>query len=255
MSNDLLSEVRDGVLHLTINRPERRNAVNADVIRGLTEGIQSANSEKTVRAIVITGTGEAAFCAGADLQQGTSFQFDFSEPRLAFANLLRAGRASQIPLIARVNGACMAGGMGVMAMCDLAVATPTARFGLPEVKVGVFPAQVLAVLQPLLPPRVLNAMCLTGVPIDAQQALALGLINQIDADIDAALAQLLEPLKAASGVAIRRGLYTLKHAQGMEFEQAMAFTEGQIGLLAQTEDAREGQAAFREKRKPIWPGR
>ena len=254
MTQELLTELDQEVLRLTINRPERRNALSVDVIRGITEAILQANRECSARAIVITSVGDAAFCAGADLQAGTSFKFDFSQPQLGFANMLRAGRASQIPLVARVNGACMAGGMGLMGMCDMAVAAPHAKFGLPEVKVGLFPAQVLAVLQPLLPARVLNEMCLTGTPIDAALAQAHGLVNAVDAALDERVDQLLASLKAVSGVAIRRGLYTLKHAQAMPFDQAMAFTESQIGLLAQTDDAREGQAAFREKRKPVWRG-
>lgn len=252
-SQELIEACADGVLRLTINRPERRNALSPAVVEGITRAITQANQGGKVRAIVITGGAEQAFCAGADLQSGKSFQFDYSRPQLGFANMLRAGRASHIPLIARVNGACMAGGMGLMAMCDMAVAVPHAKFGLPEVRVGVFPAQVLAVLQPLIPPRVLNDMCLTGRPIDAMQALSLGLLNAVDAT-DAALDAMLSSLLAVSGVAQRRGLYTLKHVQPMAFEQAMAFTESQIALFAQTEDAKEGQAAFREKRAPVWVG-
>lgn len=253
-SPDLIETLGGGVLRLTIDRPERRNAMSTAVVEGLTRAITEAGQGGAVRAIVITGNGEQAFCSGADLQSGQSFQFDYSRPQLGFANLLRAAHASHVPLIARVNGACMAGGMGLLAMCDMAVAAPHAQFGLPEVRVGVFPAQVLAVLQSLIPPRVLNQMCLTGRPIGAEQALALGLINAIDAS-DAALDALLADLLAVSGVAQRRGLYTLKTARSMPFEQAMAFTESQIALFAQTEDAREGQAAFREKRKPVWTGR
>lgn len=251
---ELLQQREGNVLHLHINRPERRNAMSAAVVEGLAQAIQGARADRQLRAIVIRGAGEAAFCAGADLQTGKSFQFDFSQPQLAFADLLRAARACHVPLVAYVNGACMAGGMGILAMCDLAIAAPHARFGLPEVRVGVFPAQVLAVLQPLLPPRVLNDLCLTGRHIDAERALALNLINEIDHD-GQALQRLLAELQAVSGTAQRRGLYTLKHAQGLGFEPAMAFTESQIGLFAQTEDAREGQAAFREKRPPAWTGR
>jgi enoyl-CoA hydratase/carnithine racemase len=162
-----------------------------------------------------------------------------------------------VPLIARVNGACMAGGMGLLAMCDLAVASRTATFGLPEVKVGVFPAQVLAALQNLLPRRVLNELCLTGETIDAERALSIGLVNHLaDADaLDATLGALLARLLDKSPSAIRRGLYTLKHTEHLGFEQAVAFTESQIGLFALTEDAQEGQAAFREKRTPNWTGR
>ena len=245
---------QDGVLRLTINREARRNAISSAVVRGLSEALTAANQDRSVRAIVLTGAGEKAFCAGADLQTGQSFQFDYSEPTQGIANLFRLTRQLNVPLIARVNGACMAGGMGLMAMCDMAVAAPHAIFGLPEVKVGVFPAQVLSLLNGLIGQRALTELCVTGEPITAQQALALGLINRVSDDLDAGVRALLERFLDKSPAAIRRGLYLMKRIGSLPFEQSMAFTESQIGLLALTEDAAEGQAAFREKRQPKWSG-
>ena len=255
MTEELLTRQENGVLWLTIAREERRNAMNAAVIAGLAEALAAANADRGLRAIVLTGAGEQAFCAGADLATGRSFKFDYSEPQQGFANLLRAARATHVPLVARVNGACMAGGMGLLAMCDLAVAAPHARFGLPEVKVGVFPAQVLSVLQGLIGRRALADLCITGEPVDARQALAWGLVNEVSEDLDGAIGRLLARIVDKSPAAIRRGLYLMKHLEGLPFEQSMAFTESQIGLFALTEDAAEGQAAFREKRPPKWSGR
>lgn len=252
---ELLEEQRGPVLWLTIAREARRNAMNAAVLAGIGAAIARVNQTREAQAIVITGAGDKAFCAGADLQTGQAFKFDFAEPQQAFANLLRVSRASTVPLIARVNGACMAGGMGLMGMCDLAVAARHAVFGLPEVKVGVFPAQVLSVLGDLLPRRVLNELCLCGEPFSAKRALEVGLVNGVAARVDDALDTLLAKLLDKSPAALRRGLYTLKHSQHMTFEQSMAFTESQIGLFALTEDAAEGQAAFREKRQPHWSGK
>jgi enoyl-CoA hydratase/carnithine racemase len=138
MAEELRSEVRGSVLTLTINRPERRNAMSPAVVQGLREAIVGANRDGAIRAIVITGVGEQAFCAGADLQSGKSFAFDYSDPYLGLADLLRVARQSTIPLIARVNGACMAGGMGLMAMCDMAVARGNAIFGLPRSRLACF---------------------------------------------------------------------------------------------------------------------
>jgi enoyl-CoA hydratase/carnithine racemase len=149
----------------------------------------------------------------------------------------------------------MAGGMGLLAMCDLAVAAPHAVFGLPEVKVGLFPAQVLSVLHQLLPRRALAQMCLTGEPISAAQALNWGLVNTVADDLDTGLEALLGGLLDKSPAAIRRGLYTMKSVEAMSFEESMRFTESQIALFALTEDAAEGQLAFREKRAPEWTGR
>ena len=252
---ELLTEMRGPVLWLTINREEKRNAVTPGVLAGLSDALAAANRNRDVRAVVITGAGSRAFCAGADLQTGTSFKFDYSEPHVAFANLFRQARQSTVPLIARVNGACMAGGMGIMAMCDMVVSSPQAVFGLPEVKVGIFPAQVLSVLGHLLPRRVLAEMCLTGEPITAAQALEFHLVNHLSEDLDAGVQALLGRLLDKSPAAIRRGLYTMKKIDAMAFEESMAFTESQIGLFALTEDAAEGQLAFREKRKPVWTGR
>ena len=253
--SELIAHQQDGVLRLTIQRESRRNAISPAVINALAAALTRANSDRSVRAIVLTGAGDKAFCAGADLQSGQSFQFDYAEPTQGFANLLRLSRQMTVPMVARVNGACMAGGMGLLAMCDLAVAAPHAQFGLPEVKVGVFPAQVLSVLNGLIGARALTELCITGEPIGAEEALRLGLINRVSEDLDAGVSALLNRFLDKSPAAIRRGLYLMKRMGAMSFEESMAFTESQIGLIALTEDAAEGQAAFREKRPPRWSGR
>lgn len=254
-AGELGVERRGPVLWLTIQREERRNAMSRAVLGGLAEALARAQDDRGLRAIVLTGAGDKAFCAGADLQADKTFVTDYSEPYGQFANVVRLAQASTVPLVARVNGACMAGGMGLMGMCDLAVAARHAVFGLPEVKVGVFPAQVLTVLQHLVPRRQLRELCLTGETITAEQALAMGLVNHVADDLDAKLDWLLARLLDKSPAAIRRGLYTMKKIEAMSFEESMAFTESQIALFTLTEDAKEGQAAFREKRKPDWKGR
>ena len=245
---------RGPALWLTITREERRNAMSHGVLAGMAQAISAAQNDRHVRAIVITGAGTKAFCAGADLQSAKAFTTDYSDPIGHLAQLLRVAKASNVPLIARVNGACMAGGMGLMSMCDMAVAARHAVFGLPEVKVGVFPAQVLSVLQHLIPRRKLAEMCLTGEPLTSAEALDLNLVNYVDDDVDAKLQWLLERLLDKSPAAIRRGLYTMKKIEAMAFEESMSFTESQIALFTLTEDAREGQKAVQEKRKPVWAG-
>jgi enoyl-CoA hydratase/carnithine racemase len=253
-SDEFLVTVRDQVLWLTIAREARRNAVSHAVLEAMAGAINAAQHHRDLRAIVITGAGDKAFCAGADLQASSAFTTDYSEPQGHVAKVLRAAKASNLPLIARVNGHCLAGGMGLLSMCDMAVATPHALFGLPEVKVGVFPAQVLSVLQHLIPRRVLSEMCITGEPISAQQALEIGLVNYVDEALDAKVDWLLSRILDKSPAAIRRGLYTMKRIEAMSFEESMAFTESQIALFTLTDDAKEGQAAFKEKRSPNWPG-
>jgi enoyl-CoA hydratase/carnithine racemase len=151
----------------------------------------------------------------------------------------------------------MAGGMGLLCMTDMAVAADTALFGLPEVKVGVFPMQVMSLLQQIASRRLINEWALTGEPFDAQAALAAGLLNYAvpAADLDAKIDWLVKRLIDKSPTAIRRGKYAMRAIASMSFDEAIAYTESQIALTAMTEDAKEGLKAFSEKRKPVWPGK
>ena len=157
-------------------------------------------------------------------------------------------------MIARVNGACVAGGMGLMSLCDLAVAAEHARFGLPEAKVGVFPMQVLVFLRGMIHARHINELCLTGELIDAARALGFGLVNAVvpAGRLDDEVAAFVQRIAAASPVAVRRGRLAIAAMQMMAFPEAMAFAEAQIALAAQTADAAEGLAAFTARRKPRW---
>lgn len=254
MSLDLLITHDGPVLRVTINREERRNAISSDVLHGIAAAFDRAEADRSIRVIVLTGAGDKAFCAGADLQ-ADAFKLDPSEPYQRYANLLRRSRQLTVPVVARVNGACMAGGMGLMAMADMVVAHERAVFGLPEVKVGVLPAQVLAILSGLIHPRLLNELVITGEPMTAAEAREAGLINYVAADLDAKTDWLVARIVDKSPAAIRRAVYTMKRLPDMPFEAAAAFAEGQITMMAATEDAKEGTAAFREKRKPKWTGK
>ena len=145
---DLLAARGDGILRLTLNRPARRNALTDTVLLALTDMFLKAGTDTTLRAIVLTGAGDKAFCAGADLTPGdTPFQPDFSRLTLPLGQLARAVHACHIPIVGRINGTCVAGGMGLFGLCDMAIATEDARFGMPEVKVGIFPMQILTMLR------------------------------------------------------------------------------------------------------------
>jgi len=256
-AGEVLFEVRGHACWLTLNRPDKRNAINAGVIAGLRDGLRRAHADPQVRAIVLTGAGEKAFCAGGDLKPGEGFSFNMARPSLDYADLMREAQAATLPLVARVNGACLAGGMGLLCTADMAVAADHASFGLPEVKVGVFPMQVLSLLQDIVPRRTLREWALTGEPVGAPEALAAGLVNHVvpASELDAKTQWLVDRLTDKSPTAIRRGKYAMRAMADMSFEQAIAYTEGQIALLALTEDAREGLAAFNDERKPVWTGR
>jgi methylglutaconyl-CoA hydratase len=255
---EVLCEKRGQVLWITINRPERRNAMNDAVCAGIMAGLTAASADPEMRAVVLTGAGDKAFCAGADLASGSgSFKYDYSKVGVPFVAMMKQARNLTLPLLARVNGHAMAGGLGMLGMCDMAIAVDTARFGMPEVKIGVFPMQIMAVLQRLIPSRKLYEMALTGEPISAAEALELGLVNyivapeELDAKVDWFLARLLDK----SPTSIRRGKYAMRQTEDMGFDNAAVFMEAQIGTLALTEDAAEGRASFIEKRAPKWTGR
>jgi methylglutaconyl-CoA hydratase len=257
MADAVLMEKRDSAFWIILNRPDKRNAINPDVIAGVREGYSRAGADSTVRVIVLTGAGDKAFCAGGDLQSGKGFAFDHSKPNLDYADMLREAQNSTLPSIARVNGLCMAGGLGLLCMTDMAIAADHALFGLPEVKVGLFPMQVLSLLQSQVPPRILREWCFTGEPVGAKEALQHGLINYAvpGSELDEKTDWLINRLADKSPTAIRRGKYAMRALASMSFDEALAFTESQIALLALTEDAKEGLASFSEKRKPVWSGR
>jgi enoyl-CoA hydratase/carnithine racemase len=257
-NNSVVLEKRGNAYWITINRPEKRNAINGEVVAGIAKGFRDAHDDAEVRVIVLTGAGEKAFCAGADLvNTGAAFAFDFSKPNVDYADLLRLAQNATKPSIARVNGVCMAGGMGLLCMTDMAVAADSAIFGLPEVKVGVFPMQVMSLLQDIAPRRLINEWALTGEPFDARAAQAAGLLNHVvpSSELDAKIEWLIGRIVDKSPTAIRRGKYAMRAIAAMSFDQAIAYTESQIALTAMTEDAKEGLAAFAEKRKPAWKGK
>src|ERR1700753_1985566 len=256
-NNSVILEKLGQALWITIDRPEKRNALNGEVIAGISKGYREAHDDKDVRVIVLTGAGDKAFCAGADLQNtGGAFAADFSKPNVDYADLLRLSQNATKPAIARVGGVCMAGGMGLLCMTDMAVAAENVIFGLPEVKVGVFPMQVLSLLQSIAPRRLINEWALTSEPFDAKSALAAGLLNYVvpAAELDAKIDWLVGRLVDKSPTAIRRGKYAMRAIASMSFDESIAYTESQIALLAMTEDAREGLKAFGEKAQPSWTG-
>jgi enoyl-CoA hydratase/carnithine racemase len=246
---------KGSALWVWIDREARRNAINPQVIEGIAQGVRSALADPTIRAIVLTGVGDKAFCAGADLGTGTgTFAAAPDEPTTDFGLLARLVRQLGIPVVARVNGACVAGGFGLLGLCDLVIAADHARFGLPEVKVGVFPMQVLVSLRRTMHARHINELCLTGELVSAARAAEMGVVNQVVpmAQLDEAVDALLAKLVAASPAAVRRGKQVIMAMEAMSFDEAMPFAEAQIALASRSGDAAEGLAAFNEKRKPRW---
>ena len=256
----VLMERRASVQWITINRPDRRNALNEEVVRRIDTGIAQAMDDRDCRAIVLTGAGEQAFCAGADLQKnakGGAFDVDFSRPRHYIVDLFKRIQDCPLPLVARVNGHVMAGGFGLLCACDMAVAADDIRIGTPESKVGVTPMMILPFMLRVLPPRRLQEMCITGEQFTAREALDWGLVNYLvpRAELDAKVNWLLQRLLDKSPTAIRLGKQAFNAMRDMSLRESLEYAQSMVPIMSSTEDAREGMAAFQEKRAPAWSGR
>ncbi|MEW6124582.1 MAG: enoyl-CoA hydratase-related protein [Pseudomonadota bacterium] len=257
MSAAVRIERKDAVMTLVIDRESRRNALNADVAAGICAGLDAAEADRAVRAVVLTGAGDKAFCAGGDLQpnaQGTPFTIDAADPRHYVAGLIRRMDACRLPLVARVNGHALAGGFGLVSCCDLVVAREDARLGVTEVRVGLFPMMILPPLLRTVPARVLMEMCLTGEPITAKEALADRIVNYaVPADaLDAKTDWLVSRIVDKSPTGIRLGKQALAKVRDMSADSALEYAQFMLANMARTKDAREGFAAFAEKRAPQW---
>lgn len=259
MSDEVRSERRGSVHWITIDRPERRNAINADVVAAIGAGIAEAQEAPAARVIVLTGSGDKAFCAGADLQkntQGGAFDVDYSRPRHYIVDLFNRMRACPIPLVARVNGHVMAGGFGLLCACDLAVAADDIRFGTPESRIGLTPMMILPFMLRLIPPRKLQEMCITGAQFQAQQLLDWGIVNYLAprAELDERVDWLLDQIVDKSPTAVRLGKQAFNAMRDMSLNEALEYAEAMVPVMSSTADAAEGIAAFQEKRQPEWTG-
>ncbi len=248
------------VATVTIARPEARNALDAATLDGLIAAFTELDADPTVRVLVLTGAGEKAFCAGADLRSGLTSDpsaVEGHEQRGLLRRLFATTEALGTPLIGRVNGHALAGGLGVALACDLLVAVEDATFGTPEVRVGLWPHVISALLvQHLGPKRALEWM-MTGRRYPAAEAERLGLVNRVvpRAQLDAAVGELADELVRAAPLALALGRRSYLDARSMEPRSAMAYLHGMLDLQVQTEDAAEGIAAFLERREPHWRGR
>lgn len=250
--------MRDGAaLVITIDREARRNALNETVAAEIVAGLDEAEADRSIRAVILTGAGEKAFCAGGDLQpsaDGTPFTIDPADPRHYVAKLLRRMDACRLPIIARVNGHALAGGFGLVCACDLVVAKEDALLGVSEVKVGLFPMMILPYLLRVMPYRTMMEFCLTGEPIKAADPSAASFINYTvpAADLDAKTAWLVERVTSKSPTGIRLGKQALSKIREMSTDSALEYAQFMLANMARTQDAREGFAAFNEKRPPNW---
>ena len=251
---ELLFEVRDGTAWITINREMRRNAISPEIIDGFNTHLDAITQDDAIRTVCITGAGEKAFCSGADLGLGG----DVVESTRKYAALLERMVSYPKPLVARLNGACIAGGMGLMLACDIAYAREEIKLGTPEVKVGLFPMMIGALIFRNAGRKKALEMIYSGELMRAPQAEAMGLITRCYPDtaaLDEAVNATLAAIGGNAPVAIRIGRQALAAVDDLPLSEALSHLCEKLGEVLQTEDAMEGLSAFMEKRKPNWKGR
>jgi enoyl-CoA hydratase len=255
----LLYEVSDGVATVTLNRPEQRNALSAQMLGELVDALRRARDDQEVRAVVLTGAGDKVFCAGADLG---GFAADAplvdkhfgSDLFLEFFRLMpRLGK----PSLCAANGHVLAGGLGLALSCDLVIAKQEATFGTPEINVGAFPYMIMSIIYRNVPRKKVNEMILLGERMSAEDAVTYGLANKAvpAEEFDAAVDDWARKLASKSPVLMRLGHDAMYRQQDMALDDALEFLRSQLSLTFTTEDIQEGVQAFFEKREPNWKGR
>jgi enoyl-CoA hydratase/carnithine racemase len=257
--SEVLLDVDGAVATLTMNRPEQRNPLSATMIGDLRAGFDFCKQESSVAVVVLTGAGDRAFCAGADLSSfgGQQSTLELHHGRHALAELFLEMAELGKPIIGRINGHALAGGFGLACACDMLVAVEDAGFGTPEVNVGVWPMMIQALLVRKLPRNVVHEMVMLGDRWTASRLHQLGLINRVVAAdrLDEETRGLAARLVEKSTVIMRLGRDSLYRQQDMDFKAALEYLHGQVTLVTLTEDSAEGRKAFFEKRKPNFTGR
>jgi enoyl-CoA hydratase/carnithine racemase len=257
---EVVIERRDAVLVIRINRPEARNALNAAVMAGVGRGITEAETDPDIRTVVLTGTGDRAFCAGMDLRSfaggGITPTAEEQQYMGAFGKFMSRGECA-VPVIGAAQATALAGGFELLMACDLIVAAEGAQVGLPEVKRGLFAAGGGMLLSRRIPLAKALELTLTGDPIDVSEALALGLINRVvpaDKVVDEAVA-LAERIAANGPLGVQASKKMVRMAALQSAADVWAIHGEEQGRVFSSEDAKEGSTAFVEKRPPVWKGR
>ncbi|MBA2725920.1 MAG: enoyl-CoA hydratase/isomerase family protein [Actinobacteria bacterium] len=257
-AEDVLTQVTDSVLYITIDRPERRNAISPEVVRGIAEALGAAESDETIRAVVLTGAGEKAFCAGADLGGMTPDpKVGQHSVRDELGGLFRQMRVSRLPIVARVGGHALAGGFGLMLACDLVVVADHAALGTPEIDLGLWPFMITALIQRDMPRKVALDMMLTGKRITAAEGEHWGFVNRVVpiAELDAAVGELVASIISKSPFIASLGKRSFYRAEDLDFDAALDYLSGMLTVCLQSEDTAEGVTAFLQKRPPEWKNR
>jgi methylglutaconyl-CoA hydratase len=243
----------DGIARITLNRPEKRNALSPELIAGLSAALRDSERDANVRVVILTGAGQD-FCSGADLaafdRAAEAGVLDHLENARALADLFLQMRRHPRPIVAAVRGRALAGGCGLATACDLIVAAESAKFGYPEVNIGFVPAMVMAILRRNMSEKRAFELIATGEIINAADACTAGLVNRVfaDADFDARVNDYAKSLAAKSASAISLSKNLLYHMDSMTFEAAIEAGVHGNAIARMTEDARAGIAKFAQKK-------
>ena len=253
MSEEVLTSEEDGVLVVTINRPEAKNAMTKAAAEGIAAAMDRLDSDDNLRVGILTGAG-GTFCSGMDLKGFLRGESPSIEGR-GFGGIVQ--KPPEKPLIAAVEGYALAGGLELMIACDLVVANAGAKFGIPEVKRGLVAAAGGVMMLPdQIPERIAMELALTGDFIDAARAYELGLINRItDGEALVAAKELAASIVANGPLAVRVSKQVIKQSRGWPMDERYTRQTQLIAPVFVSEDAREGAAAFAEKRAPNWKGK
>lgn len=250
MNEATLYELRRDVAWITLNQPEKRNALSDEIVAGLLGHLRAASDDARVRAIVVTGAG-TAFCAGADLKSGGMAAGAGENP---FVTVMKTIWEAPKPIIGRVNGHAFGGGVGLAAACDLTVAADVAMFSFSEVRVGVIPAMISVVVVPKLGIQTSMWLFLTGERFAAQRAVELGLIHRAvpAAELDLAVEEIVGMVRQGGPNAIREAKQLVRRIPTLSMDDGFRYTTRKIAELFASDEAAEGMQAFLEKRKPRW---
>ncbi len=248
---EVLQTARFGrVLRIALNRPEKRNALSAELCRALVDALEEAGRDPKTGAILLTGNGKS-FCAGMDLSE--IGPVDSGELNVLHERLFTAGARLEKPVIGAVNGSALGGGAGLVANCHIVVAAEDATFGLTEIRLGLWPFLVYRAVSNALGDRRTAELALTGRVFGAREAKEMGLVHEISYDLDESAADLAQSVAGYSPTAIRAGLTYVRESRGKDWETAGEIARRMRNEVFESPDFREGIRAFREKRPPRWP--